>query len=173
VDFFKRSPGLWIGLAAASLAIVVCLCGLALIAALAASRAGQPGRSDATAVSDPSGVSSTQSSPSGPALVITPLPRVEESWPVEAVPMPAETDLGTLIGSPESFSVISDQDFMDVLDFYQAELEAQGWSKVDYGTRITEGDAELHFRKDDKNLTVILARIPFVGTLVEIRLQPA
>jgi len=103
--------------------------------------------------------------------VATPLPRVEQSWPVEAVPMPAETDLGTLIGSPESFSVISDQEFRDVLDFYQAELEAQGWSKVDYGTRITEGDAELHYRKDDMNLTVILARIPFIGTLVEIRVQ--
>ena len=85
--------------------------------------------------------------------------------------MPADTDLGTLIGSPESFSVISDQDFRDVLDFYQAELEASGWSKVDYGTRITEGDAELHYRKDNMDLTVILARIPFIGTLVEIRVQ--
>ena len=60
---------------------------------------------------------------------------------------------------------------MDVLDFYQVELEANGWSKVDYGTRITDGDAELHYRKDDLNLTVILARIPFIGTLVEIRVQ--
>jgi len=87
--------------------------------------------------------------------------------------MPAEADLGTLIGSPDSFSVISDQDYKEVLAFYQSELEAQGWSKVDYGTRITEGDAELHYRKDEQNLTVILARIPFVGTLVEIRVQPA
>ena len=87
--------------------------------------------------------------------------------------MPAEADLSTLIGSPDSFSVISDQDFEDVLDFYQSELETQGWSKVDYGTRITEGDAELHYRKDELILTVILARIPFIGTLVEIRVQPA
>jgi len=83
--------------------------------------------------------------------------------------MPPEADLGTLIGSADSFSVITDQDFKEVLAFYQNEMEAQGWSKVDYGTRITEGDAELHYAKDDTNLTVILARIPFVGTLVEIR----
>ena len=173
MDFSQRSPGLLIGLAAAALAIVACLCGLALIAALAASRASQPGIPAATAVSDPTGGNPTQLSPAGPILKATMLPRVEESWPIDSVPMPAKADLGTLIGSAEAFSVISDQDFRGVLDFYQAELEAQGWSKVDYGTRITEGDAELHYRKDDMNLTVILARIPFIGTLVEIRLQPA
>jgi hypothetical protein len=173
VDFFKRSPGLWIGLAAISLVIVACLCGLALMAALAASRARLPRIPAATAVSDPSGVSSTQSPPARPVLNATRLPRVEQSWPIDNVPMPAEADLGTLIGSPEAFSVISDQDFKDVLAFYQSELEAQGWSKVDYGTRITEGDAELHYTKDDLNLTVVLARIPFMGTLVEIRVQPA
>ena len=89
------------------------------------------------------------------------------------VPMPDKADLGTLIGSPDSFSVVTDQGFDEVLTFYQSEMEAQGWSKVDYGTRITEGDAELHYRKDNMNITVTLARIPFVGTLVEIRLQSA
>jgi hypothetical protein len=98
--------------------------------------------------------------------------RAPANLAVEDVPMPVGADLATLIGNAGSFSVIADQEFKDVLDFYQGELVARGWSKVDYGTRITEGDAELHYRKDETNLVVILARIPFVGTLVQIRVPP-
>jgi hypothetical protein len=82
--------------------------------------------------------------------------------------MPAEADLGTLLGSPEDFSVITDQDFGEVLAFYQDEMEALGWTKISYGTRITAHDAELQYRNDVHHATVILARIPFIGTLVEI-----
>jgi hypothetical protein len=172
-DFIKRSPRLWIGLAAASLAIIACLCGLALIATLAGYRARGSVLPAATLVPDQPGVSLTLSPPAKPIVQPTTLSGVRDNWPIADVPMPAEADLGTLIGSPDSFSVITDQEFDEVLAFYQTEMEAQGWSKVDYGTRITEGDAELHYRKDEINVTVILARIPFVGTLVEIRLQPA
>jgi hypothetical protein len=93
------------------------------------------------------------------------------AWPLSDVPMPAEADLGTLLGSSEEFSVITDQGFGEVLTFYQQEMEALGWTKVSYGTRITENDAELQYRNDAHHVTVILARIPFIGTLVEIRRQ--
>ena len=85
--------------------------------------------------------------------------------------MPAETDLGTLVGPPEAFSVLTDQDFDQVLAFYQSEMDALGWTKVSYGTRITAHDAELQYKNDLYHATVILAHIPFIGTLVEIRLR--
>ena len=172
MDYLKRSPGVWIGLAAALMVILACICGLVLISGLAAYRGSQT-EMPATPVGDPSGLSLTPSSPTRPVLLVPTLPLTNAGWPIEDVPMPAEADLGTLVGSADSFSVITDQDFKEVLDFYQAEMEAQGWLKVDYGTRITPGDAELHYRKDDTNLIVILARIPFVGTLVHIHVQPA
>ena len=161
---------MWIGLAAASLAIIACVCGVVSIAGLAAYRASQPAP---TPVIDPSGASIGAATPTRPVLNVPTLPRASETWPVEDVPMPAGADLATLIGNAGSFSVIADQEFKDVLDFYQGELVARGWSKIDYGTRITEEDAELHYRKEDTNLVVTLARIPFVGTLVQIRVPPA
>lgn len=110
-------------------------------------------------------------SPLQPGASTTQPPDGGIAWPTSDVPMPAKADLGTLIGTPEEFSVITDQDFGQVLAFYQDEMEALGWTKISYGTRITEDEAELQYRNDLWRATVILARIPFVGTLVEIRLQ--
>jgi hypothetical protein len=168
VDSARRLPGLWIGLGAAVLAALACLCALALLAALAGLRGSLPGMPGATQSANPA-----IGSPASPTALIPPgkatvSPLANNSWPLSDVPMPAETDLGTMIGSPEAFSVITDQDFDEVLAFYQDEMDALGWTKVSYGTRITSNDAELQYRKDDGHVTVILARIPFVGTLVEI-----
>jgi hypothetical protein len=164
---------MWVGLAAASLVVIACICGLASASALAAYRLNRSGSPSPTPVADTSGLAATPLAPTRPALEVPTLPRESETWPVEDVPMPAEADLSTLIGTADSFSVITDQEFKDVMAFYQDELERRGWSKVDYGTRITSGDAELHYRKGETDLTVILARIPFVGTLVQIRVPSA
>ena len=171
VDFSKRSPGLWIGLGAAALALVACLSALVFIAVLAGLRGGRVGNQAATPGANLAIESATPPMPAKPAGKATAHPSMNKVWPLEDVPMPAEADLGTLIGSPEAFSVITDQDFAEALAFYQDEMKALGWTKVSYGTRITENDAELHYQNDLYHTTVILARIPFVGTLVEIHLR--
>lgn len=154
---------------AASLAIIACLCALAFFAGLAGLRGNLSGMPGATpAIESP--IPPTSIVPAGQVTIP---PMASNSWPLGDVPMPAEADLGTMIGSAEAFSVITDQDFDEVLAFYQSEMDALGWAKVSYGTRITASDAELQYRKDDGHVTVILARIPFIGTLVEIRWRAA
>jgi hypothetical protein len=164
---------LWIGLTAAALAIVACVCALAVIAVLAGLRGGWFGAPAGTQSPGSLGTTPALPNPGQPGGEVTPLPPVKDSWPLSDVPMPAEADLGTLIGVPAAFSVITDQDFDEVLAFYQSEMDALGWSKVSYGTRITQGDADLQYRKDDVHVTITLARIPYVGTLVEIRTRAA
>ena len=172
VDFSKRSPWLWIGLAAAALALVACLSALVIIVVMAGLRGGRVDVPPATSSADFTNESNTPPVPVKPAAKATAPASVVHVWPLEDVPMPAEADLGTLVGSAEAFSVVTDQDFATALAFYQDQMEALGWTKVSYGTRITENDAELHYQNDLYHTTVILARIPFVGTLVEIHLRP-
>lgn len=170
LDSAKRSPGLWIGLAAAVLATVACLGALAFFAILAGVRGGLTGNRSAT----PGAMVSVQPTlqPASTLPVSQAIPQLPANqWPLSNVPMPAETDLSTLVGPPEAFSVLTDQDFDAVLAFYQGEMETLGWTKVSYGTRVTGNDAELQYRNDVYHATVILARIPFIGTLVEIRLR--
>jgi hypothetical protein len=166
---------LWVGLAVALAAGVVCLCALAAGLWMAADWGGWPGAPvsvEATqagigpSLQTPGQLPLTKPTPASPGPSNGPV-----TWPLSDVPMPAEADLGTLLGSPEDFSVITDQDFGEVLAFYQDEMEALGWTKVSYGTRITETDAELQYRNDVLHATLILAHIPFIGTLVEIRVR--
>lgn len=153
------------------LALVTCLSVLALVAVLAGLRGGLVG-GRATPGPDLSNETSAAPTPARPVGKATAISTANNTWPLEDVPMPAGADLGTLVGSPEAFSVFTDQGFAGVLRFYQDQMEALGWIKVSYGTRITENDAELHYQNDLYHATVILARIPFVGTLVEIHLRP-
>jgi hypothetical protein len=170
-DLSNRTPGFWIGLAAAVLVLVACLGALALVAVLAGLRGGLVGV-PATPGPDRSLEATALQTPARPVGKANAPPSVNNKWPSEDVPMPAGADLGTLIGSSEAFSVFTDQDFAGVLGFYQEQMEALGWTKVSYGTRITENDAELHYQNNLYHITVILASIPFVGTLVEIHLSP-
>ena len=175
VDFARRSPGKWVGLAIALTAGVVCLCALAASLVMAANWEGWLSKPTAAgspqAVISPSAQTPGQTSLNKPVRPTSGPPIGQGGWPLSDVPMPAEADLGTLIGSPEAFSVITDQDFGEVLAFYQDEMEALGWTKVSYGTRITDDGAELQYRNDIYHATVILARIPFIGTLVEIQMR--
>jgi hypothetical protein len=171
-DTVERTPKMWIGVGAALLAVVACLCALATMAVLAAYRGA--GRNPLVItptihLSSPSPVSAT---PIHSVTKATASP-ASDRWPLSDIPMPPETDLDTLIGPPDDFSVFTEQDFAEVLAFYQSEMEALGWERVSYGTRITESDAELHYRKGDAHATLILAQIPYIGTLIEIRLRPA
>lgn len=151
---------------------VACLCALAASVWMTVGALGTPVAAEIT----PPGMETPTEPPASifppqPGSATSQPPNGGNAWPTSDVPMPAEADLGTLIGTPEEFSVITDQDFDQVLAFYQDEMEALGWTKITYGTRITEDEAELQYRNDLQRVTVILARIPFVGTLVEIRLQ--
>lgn len=169
-DLIKRTPGLWIGLVAAVLAMAACLGALVLLAILAGVRGGLLQNAAATPgaiIPAQPTLSQASAMPAGQALPQTSV----DQWPLSNVPMPAETDLSTLIGPPDAFSVLTDQDFDEVLAFYQGEMETLGWTKISYGTRITDNDAELQYRNDVYHVTVILARIPFIGTLVEIHLR--
>jgi hypothetical protein len=173
VELAGRSQGFWVGLAVALAAGAICLCALPTSLWIATGRGGWlGGPADATqAEPSPSMQTPGQMPPTKPTSSAAGVSNAGVVWPLSNVPMPAEAELGTLLGSSDDFSVITDQDFGEVLAFYQDEMEALGWTKVSYGTRITDDGAELQYRNDIYHATVILARIPFIGTLVEIQMR--
>jgi hypothetical protein len=87
------------------------------------------------------------------------------------IPMPLYIEAGAIIGRPDHFSFLTDLTYPETLVFYQQQLETREWIKEDYGTRIGNSGAELHYNKDGRRLTVRISGVPYVGTVVEISIR--
>jgi hypothetical protein len=85
----------------------------------------------------------------------------EEDVPADIPVMQGEKS--TFVGSPQAISYFIDADFNPVLAYYQQEMPARGWSKIDYGTTITSSTAELFYEKDGRKATVVIAQVPVMG----------
>jgi len=78
------------------------------------------------------------------------------------------------VGSSQAISYFVKTDFASVLAFYQQEMLARGWSKIDYGTTITETTAELFYEKAGRKATVVIAEVPILDQVtVVITLEEA
>ncbi len=83
-----------------------------------------------------------------------------------------EGDRSAFIGSPGAISYFIKADFSAVLKYYQQEMLARGWTKIDYGTTVTDTTAELHYQKANRKATIILTAVPFLNqTTVVINLE--
>jgi hypothetical protein len=72
------------------------------------------------------------------------------------------------VGSPQAISYFVKTDFNSVLSFYQQEMPARGWSKIDYGTTITDTSAELFYEKGGRRVTVFIAEVPIVNQVAVV-----
>jgi len=95
--------------------------------------------------------------------------------PADIPIVPGETS--AFVGSPQAISYVTKADFNKVVDFYKTEMPNKGWKSVDTGAAPSVSapgmsNAELHFEKDTRKVTVVITEIPFVGqTTVVINIE--
>ncbi len=83
-----------------------------------------------------------------------------------------EGEKSAFVGSAKAISYILERDFLTVLNYYQEEMLAKGWAKVEYGTVTTDTQAELHFKKKGRTAIVVIAQVPFTAkTMVVITIE--
>ncbi|MBN1148106.1 MAG: hypothetical protein JXA78_12680 [Anaerolineales bacterium] len=90
----------------------------------------------------------------------------EQDVPADIPVMQGEKS--TFVGSPQAISYFVNADFLAVLGFYQQEMPARGWSKIDYGTTITDSTAELFYEKDGRKATVVIALVPVMNQVAVV-----
>jgi hypothetical protein len=89
-----------------------------------------------------------------------------------AIPLPGqapddipimEGEKSTYVSNDRAVSYFIDADFQAVVDFYQQAMEAWGWNRVAYGSRLTDASAELPYEMDGRQALVVITAIPFVN----------
>jgi hypothetical protein len=76
------------------------------------------------------------------------------------------------VGSPQNISYFVKGEVKAVLEFYQTQMPLNGWTKVDYGSVVTEAAASLYFEKAGRKATIIITAVPvFRQTSVVITLD--
>lgn len=79
-----------------------------------------------------------------------------------------EGDKEAFVGSEQVISYFVKAEFQAVLNYYQNEMPARGWRKVDTGTIVTDTTATLIFEKDGREVTIVIGEIPFVGQVTVV-----
>ncbi len=96
-----------------------------------------------------------------------------EQAPADIPIVPGDTS--AFVGSPQAISYVTTADFNKVVDFYKTEMPNKGWKSVDTGPSVAApglSNAEMHFEKDTRKVTVVITEIPFVGqTTVVINIE--
>jgi hypothetical protein len=67
------------------------------------------------------------------------------------------------IGSEQAVSYFVKAEFEDVLNFYQSQMPANGWTEVETETTITDNTATFRYQKGDRQVDIVLAKVPFLG----------
>lgn len=170
----QRLPLVWLGIVIAVAVGVVGVC--ALMAAGGILFWNSPRFAAAATPSGPVVAVVQTSAPLTPAVKSTPgVAELSSGQGIAGIaadiPIPANVESGAFVGGPNSFSFFTDLSYEDTLVFYQQQLESLEWVKEDYGTKLGRSGAELHYAKDERRLTVQIARLPYVGTVVEIVVQ--
>jgi len=82
-----------------------------------------------------------------------------------------EGEKSAFVGSVKALSYIIEKEFSAVLDFYETEMPTKGWTKIESSSGTAGSQAELHFEKDGRSATVVIAQVPFtLKTMVVINL---
>lgn len=92
--------------------------------------------------------------------VVTDLPGFSGEKPAD---IPVLSDgVNDLVASSNLVSYFSAGNFQQVLDFYQLEMPANGWIKIDRDSSTIENLATLVFQKGGRRATVVITQIPFI-----------
>jgi hypothetical protein len=62
-----------------------------------------------------------------------------------------------------SISYSTGENVESTLQFYETQMPANGWSKVQEGSLATEQGAVLNYTKDDRRVTILLSLLPATG----------
>ena len=79
-----------------------------------------------------------------------------------------EGEKEAFVGSDQVISYFVKAEFQDVLNYYQSEMPARGWTAVDTGTVVTDSTANLIFKKDGREVTIVIGEVPFVGQVTVV-----
>ena len=101
---------------------------------------------------------------------MTALPDLTGEKP-EDIPV-MEGDIMGLVGTAEFVTYIIKTSFQDVVDFYETQMPANGWVKVEVESELGEEFARLVYEKGGRKAIVNIADIPFVDQVsVAIEIQ--
>ena len=67
------------------------------------------------------------------------------------------------VGSDQVISYSTNDSFQELLNFYEREMIARGWTKIQLGTVISDTSADLHYEKDGRKVNVIIQKLPIVN----------
>ena len=99
-----------------------------------------------------------------------PLPTLTGEKPADIPVM--DGDLTAEIMSEKFISYVIDAVFQDVIDFYEREMPANGWTKDEANSSTNQGFTTLAFTKDSRKATVIITEVPFLNqTSVSINIE--
>ena len=73
-----------------------------------------------------------------------------------------EGEKSAFVGQENTITYTIDEEFKHVLDFYQSEMPARGWTKVEGASVISDRFASLQFTKSGQRVDVILTAIPIL-----------
>lgn len=99
-----------------------------------------------------------------------PIPTFEGEVP-DDIPVMDGNKTG-LVESSSLVSYIINEDYQAVVDYYEREMAALGWSKVDSETQKQDSYSQLVFEKNNRKATVIITQVPFLNqtsVTIEIR----
>jgi hypothetical protein len=74
-----------------------------------------------------------------------------------------EGEKTAFFGSDQAITYTIGAEFQDVLDYYERELTALGWSKVVAGSTIGDSLASLKYEKSGRTINLVITELPFIG----------
>jgi hypothetical protein len=89
-----------------------------------------------------------------------------EDVPADIPIMDGEKD--AFVGSDQVISYFISASFEDVKTFYETEMPANGWTKVESGTIVTDTTATLVYEKGGQEVMIVLGEVPFVGNVTVV-----
>ncbi len=122
----------------------------------------------------------------GPALLLTvqnfateQVPGLQETVKAVATRLPTQADIPVMKGektnyqaSPKGVTYTINVEYHPVLDFYEQEMPAYGWERIDAVSVVTKNGAVIHYKKLGRNAVVsISADPPTDYTIVQISIQ--
>jgi len=122
----------------------------------------------------------------GPALLLTvqnfateQVPRLQETAKAVATRLPTQADIPVMKGektnyqaSPKGVAYTINVEYRPVFDFYEREMPAYGWERIDSASVVTKNGAVIHYKKIGRNAVVSISAVPSTGyTIVQITIQ--
>lgn len=72
-------------------------------------------------------------------------------------------DKSAFVGTEQNITYTIDMEFQQVLDYYQREMPARGWSEVEGSSVISDNFATLQYTKPGKQADISITEIPILG----------